>query len=105
MNTISIFFTVLSYSVIASTCLSPTDTFYTGKPIKILKPLREGSFESNLNALNEILDSAAFKDRDLVVVSVTGAFRPGESFLINFFLRYLQAQVAEVLLAGTSMYS
>lgn len=99
MHALKVFFIVVSSFVVGSFCLPTTDTFYTSKSIQIVKPVQNHSFELNLNELSDILGNDEIKDRDLVVVSVTGAFRGGKSFLLNFFLRYLTAQVAQLLLA------
>lgn len=97
MHIIRILFIIAASCVIAGVCVITLerDIYYRSKPIQIVTPVQSHSFESNINELNDILSSDKIKDRDLVVVSVTGAFRKGKSFLINFFLRYLHAQVVE----------
>ena len=51
------------------------------------------TFELKEDVLNEILLRNDIKDKKVVVVSVAGAFRKGKSFLLNFMLRYLEAEV------------
>ncbi|XP_024893245.1 atlastin-like [Temnothorax curvispinosus] len=47
------------------------------------------TFELNEAALSEIFLHDDVKDRNVVVVSVAGAFRKSKSFLLDFFLRYM----------------
>lgn len=51
------------------------------------------SFQLDEDALRGVLMKEELKDRFVVVVSVAGAFRHGKSFLLDFFLRYLDAKV------------
>lgn len=46
----------------------------------------------NTDRLEQILSQPNIKDRNLVVVSITGALRKGKSFMLNFFLRYLKSK-------------
>uniref|UniRef100_A0A2I3GYC6 GB1/RHD3-type G domain-containing protein n=1 Tax=Nomascus leucogenys TaxID=61853 RepID=A0A2I3GYC6_NOMLE len=50
------------------------------------------SFELDEKALASILLQDHIRDLDVVVVSVTGAFRKGKSFILDFMLRYLYSQ-------------
>ncbi|GFQ98686.1 atlastin, partial [Trichonephila clavata] len=50
------------------------------------------TFELNEDVLNSVLMKNDIKDKKIVVVSVAGAFRKGKSFLLNFMLRFLEAQ-------------
>ena len=45
------------------------------------------------DVLRLVLESEAARDRQVMVVSVMGAYRRGKSFLLNFFLRFLKAKV------------
>lgn len=63
-------------------------------PIKIAEINSNQKFTFYESRLKEILLKDEIKDRSVVVVSVAGAFRKGKSFLLNFFLRYLYAQVS-----------
>lgn len=50
-------------------------------------------FELQLEALQEILNVGDLKERSVVVASIAGSYRTGKSFLLNFFVTYLRAQV------------
>ena len=70
-----------------------------GKAICILKTKDDHSFELDEEALESVLLQPEIKNKKVAVVSVAGAFRKGKSFLLNFFLRYLDGKVlADVLI-------
>lgn len=60
--------------------------------VQIITPVNH-SYTVQLDELKRILEVDDLKDRHVVVVSIAGAFRQGKSFLLNFFIRYLNAQV------------
>ena len=60
------------------------------------------SFELDEEALESILLDPRVRDKKVVVLTVAGAFRKGKSFLLDFFLRYLDRQVSRQL--GHSYY-
>lgn len=65
-----------------------------GRPVQVVSAnTHDSSFTLNEKALEEILMHESVRDRPVVVVSVAGAFRKGKSFLLSFFVRYLQAKV------------
>lgn len=67
----------------------------SARAIQIVAPVNH-SFNLELNELKQILEVDNIKNRHVVVVSVAGAFRKGKSFLLNFFLKYLYAQVIQL---------
>lgn len=60
------------------------------------------TFTLNDAALEKILLRPDVCDRKVAVISVAGAFRKGKSFLLNFFLRFLQSndRVADAWIGG-----
>lgn len=64
--------------------------------IQIVKPVNH-AFQLDPQTLKSILGAAEIKDRYAVVISIAGALRKGKSFLLNFILKYLYAQVLELL--------
>lgn len=60
--------------------------------IQIVNPSNH-LFQLQIDELKPILENENIKYRNVVVVSIAGAYRQGKSFLMNFFLRYLYAQV------------
>lgn len=69
------------------------DAISHGKPIPIILAEESHQFILDEEALEDILLKDDIKDRNVVVVSVAGAFRKGKSFLLDFFLRYMKATV------------
>lgn len=67
--------------------------FDSAGPIQIVTPKNQ-AFELEIDELDHILDADEIKDRHIAVVSIAGASRQGKSFLLNFFLKYLYAQVS-----------
>lgn len=72
----------------------------SSKPIKaqaiqIVEPTDDHSFVLKIEALEKILNAESIRDRNVVIVSVAGALRQGKSFLLNFYLQYLNAQVSQ----------
>ncbi|KAJ6654043.1 hypothetical protein lerEdw1_007552 [Lerista edwardsae] len=59
------------------------------QPVQVLIVKDDHSFELDETALSRILLSEAVRDREVVAVSVAGAFRKGKSFLMDFMLRYM----------------
>lgn len=64
-----------------------------GRPVQVVQTHPDHTFELDEEALAEILLQEDIKDRSVVVVSVAGAFRKGKSFLLDFFLRYMNSKV------------
>lgn len=63
-----------------------------GRPLQIVFARDDHSFDLNEDLLKQVLLHPTVADKKVVVVSVAGAFRKGKSFLLDFCLRYLNAQ-------------
>lgn len=76
-----------------------------GHGLQVVK-LGEGPkrYEVDEEALAQILMRPDVRDRPVVVVSVAGAYRGGKSFILDFFLRYLNASVSISLLSMNLIY-
>lgn len=74
--------------LIGISCHFVAGRFDTAGPIQIVVPANQ-SFHLEIDELKHILEADYIKDRNVVVVSIAGAFRKGKSFLLNFFLKYL----------------
>lgn len=61
-----------------------------GQAIQIITP-KNHKFELSLERVKQIFEADEVKDRHVVVVSIAGSFRKGKSFLMNFFLNYLES--------------
>ncbi|KAH9628403.1 hypothetical protein HF086_015933 [Spodoptera exigua] len=70
-----------------------------GAAVQVVK-LGEGErrYELDEEALRRVLLREDVRGLPVVVVSVAGAYRGGKSFILNFFLRYLKAPVAVLLM-------
>lgn len=59
------------------------------RPVQVLLVKDDHTFELDEAALSRILLNKEVRDREVVAVSVAGAFRKGKSFLMDFMLRYM----------------
>lgn len=69
------------------------DQYTNQQPIQIVASEKHTFILQSLDRVERILNSAELKDRYVIVVSIAGALRTGKSFLLNFFLKYLNARV------------
>lgn len=65
------------------------------KPVAIILTDEVNSFILDDKALSAILLRPDVAERSVAIISIAGAFRKGKSFLLNFFLRFLQTQVTK----------
>lgn len=63
------------------------------RPVQVLVVKDDHTFELDETALSKILLAEEVRDREVVAISVAGAFRKGKSFLMDFMLRYMYSQV------------
>lgn len=71
-------------------------------PVVLAKPKHQ--FQLDEDALGSVLLHPDIKDKHVVVVSVAGAFRKGKSFLLDFFLRYMNSKVFILILMYSCMF-
>lgn len=64
------------------------------RPVQVLLVKDDHTFELDEAALSRILLAEEVRDRDVVAISVAGAFRKGKSFLMDFMLRYMYKHVS-----------
>lgn len=60
----------------------------------LVKNKATGSYELASERVEKLLRNDKVKDKKVCVISVAGAFRKGKSFLLNFFVKYLEAAVS-----------
>lgn len=60
--------------------------------VPIVLANNDHTFSLDEEALKRVLLRDEIKDRYVVVISVAGAFRHGKSFLLDFFLRYMNSK-------------
>ncbi|XP_055721527.1 atlastin-1-like isoform X2 [Salvelinus fontinalis] len=65
------------------------------RPIQVLVVKDDHTFELDEAALSRILLAEEVHNREVVAISVAGAFRKGKSFLMDFMLRYMYSQASE----------
>uniref|UniRef100_A0A1I8H0U9 GB1/RHD3-type G domain-containing protein n=1 Tax=Macrostomum lignano TaxID=282301 RepID=A0A1I8H0U9_9PLAT len=71
-------------------------SYNAGRPLPLVVSVKERTetgprFELDAEVLKQMMDLDKLSSAKVAVISVTGAFRTGKSFLLNFFLRYLRA--------------
>ena len=82
-------------SLLISLSVSAAGIKLKGEPRQVVTTDEEKhTFTLDEEALEEVLLQPQIRDKEVVIVSVAGAFRKGKSFLLDFFLRYLNAQVS-----------
>ena len=62
----------------------------SGRPVRIIEVQNNHTFKLNSQVLSSILLDKEIKDKKVVLISITGAFRTGKSFLLNIILNYLK---------------
>ncbi|CAH0594472.1 unnamed protein product [Chrysodeixis includens] len=66
-----------------------SESLESGHGVQVVTPNDEHRFELDEDSLKELLLRDDIKHLPVVLVSVAGAYRKGKSFLLDFFLRYL----------------
>jgi atlastin len=75
--------------------MSSSGSILTAEAVQIVKVNEEAhTFRLSEEDLTRVILQENVKNREVVIVSVAGAFRKGKSFLLDFFLRYMYAKVS-----------
>eukprot|EP00735_Rhodelphis_limneticus_P010447 TRINITY_DN3191_c0_g1::TRINITY_DN3191_c0_g1_i1::g.3530::m.3530 TRINITY_DN3191_c0_g1::TRINITY_DN3191_c0_g1_i1::g.3530 ORF type:complete len:582 (-),score=191.75,sp/Q58D72/ATLA1_BOVIN/47.04/8e-165,GBP/PF02263.14/2.9e-76,GBP_C/PF02841.9/1.8e-05 TRINITY_DN3191_c0_g1_i1:1531-3225(-) len=69
-----------------------------GKPVQVVVVNPDHTFSLAEKELERILLSDSVRNKEVVVLSVAGAFRKGKSFLLDFLLRFLEHNCDEAWL-------
>lgn len=72
---------------------APPETKPPNKSVNIVT-FEKNQIKSNESALKSILLHDEVKDRNVVVIAISGAFRKGKSFLLDYLLRYMYKNVS-----------
>jgi atlastin len=62
--------------------------------VQLLHVEGQNGITYNQHVVSDLFLDPKLKDRQVVVISIVGAFRKGKSFLMNYVLRYLYAHVS-----------
>lgn len=65
-----------------------------GRPVTVMKFSDTGEVLVDNEELEKIFNHEEIQDRKAVVISLIGAFRGGKSYLLNYCLRFLYANVS-----------
>jgi len=66
-----------------------------GQPLNIMSHLENQSVAFDYDALNTFFTHPEVSERKVVAVSIFGAFRRGKSFLMDYALRFMYANVSQ----------
>lgn len=66
-------------------------------PLMEISPVNH-SITVDYEAIDRMFSSPEIADRKMVAVSVIGALRKGKSFFMNYCLRYMYANVSDVMI-------
>ena len=76
--------------------VSATGAPLKGYPVQVVVTTDDHQFELDEEALEQVLLRPDVRDKKVSIVSVAGSFRKGKSFLLDFFLRFLNVEVSFV---------
>ena len=72
---------------------TPASHFKRGLQIGSANDTSFKLISANVSELAKWLNEDDVKDREVVVISIAGTAKGGKSFLMNFFIRFLEANV------------
>lgn len=75
---------------------SLSDQQKPNKSINILTFGGQNQLTFNDSGLSKILLHQEIRDRNVVVIAISGAFRKGKSFLLDYLLRYMYKNVSSL---------
>jgi Guanylate-binding protein, N-terminal domain len=77
--------------------ISDHNSLNYGKPLNVMTVKGDGGLKIEDSFLDKLFLDPAVKDRKPVIISILGDFRKGKSFLLDYFLRFLYANVSFVM--------
>lgn len=85
---------ILAFAIYFNMYFKHLEVLDYGKPLNVMTVKSDGGLEVEDSLLESLFMHPEVKDRKVVIVSILGDFRKGKSFLLDYFLRFMYANVS-----------